>query len=563
MRDALQNGKASARAVARRMSGTTSAVLVADGPPRGLRRALRGGVDVQQLPALLDFLVNPPRDLESLELERALPNDPLGEHIWVRVWTTTDRYPPGEIEEAEGMLRLLVDVTGVPVAHGFDVLVTPGMGVEVFPRQYTLPWAAGICFVRDRYCAVRSRLPPRFRREVLRHELVHAYISQFTDGFISSRFVAEGLAEYLRLLQPGDYGLHAPVARFADNLALLQQVLEWMRRKGINTRRIDPRRLVRLGPWGFYGLAPFSYLVAQATMAHLGGDVIEKAFRSRSDAVIVEAVAGMSWKLFLEFVRTNARGGRAENAIVVKDPHPGEMERPATPRKPIPEALRELGAGVLPGRLQDRVGDLMRDAALESPQRIATVLRALRETGRGPVMLFTDLSAAMDRTIKVEVPEAYFGPQARKALEQSRPRAFVGGLARAMREAAPTVDLRLMPLSERTRLLPAVPDEVERFSAWPLPDWLNARGWQSPGLILCVATGFLPGPRTAKNRQRIRKRVADGYARLLKGMAVTPRAVLVVDLSDGNGDALAIARAFAARAGYAGLVACWNPQVTR
>ena len=82
-----------------------------------------------------------------------------------------------------------------------------------------MPWAAGFYHIRDRYCTVKASLSPRFRREVLKHELIHACCDRLSREFHSSWLVSEGLAEYLRFCRPGHQphrllGPHPAVTRY-------------------------------------------------------------------------------------------------------------------------------------------------------------------------------------------------------------------------------------------------------------------------------------------------------------------------------------------------------------
>lgn len=171
----------------------------------------------------LDSLTRPPRDLATLALMGATDADPLGALQRVRVWTLDEEYPEEERARAAMTLEHIVRCVGRDVEGGIDVLVTPGMGQDVFWFQRAPPIvrAAGVYFRDDRYCVVESGLKPAFRVEVLKHELVHAYCHRTAKSLSSSRLITEGVAEYLRLLEPGDNGLNVPVSRLADSLAEL------------------------------------------------------------------------------------------------------------------------------------------------------------------------------------------------------------------------------------------------------------------------------------------------------------------------------------------------------
>ena len=90
-------------------------------------------------------------------------------------------------------------------------------------------------------------LPPDRRIEVLKHELIHAYTTRFIR--FRSRFIDEGLAEYLRYVEPRDRGLGAPPWRMRHNLAALKERLDALQAAGVDVSAIKPARLVTLtGP---------------------------------------------------------------------------------------------------------------------------------------------------------------------------------------------------------------------------------------------------------------------------------------------------------------------------
>ena len=84
--------------------------------------------------------------------------------------------------------------------------------IRRFQARPLLRRAAGVYYISDKYCVVCSDLRPDFRAEVFEHELIHAYCRRTAKSFSSSRFITEGIAEYLRLATPRDNGLNVPVA---------------------------------------------------------------------------------------------------------------------------------------------------------------------------------------------------------------------------------------------------------------------------------------------------------------------------------------------------------------
>jgi len=493
-------------------------LLRADGEPEG------------GLSRRLLLLTEPRRDRGALALANAKGA--------VRVWTLEgDRYPEGEAERAEELLRQLARVSGVPLERGVDVLATPGMGRDVFPELGGPRWAAGLYLTADEFCVVRSTYESGFRAEVLEHEIVHAYCRQFAPRFLSSRFVSEGLAEYLRCWRPSDEGLRVPAAAFADNLARLRQWIEFFEDAGVSLRHIDPRRMVRLTPAEFYSLRFLSYLTAQATMAFLGGEVIEQAFAERTDRAIVAAVSSMSMGDFLSFVEQHGAGGRPDRAVVVDD------LAPAGPSKSLTATLAGLGV-----RRAERLDDAPRlwkaaDRFLQKsePQLAAIVDRLL--SSDQALLVVTDLSEAMDRTLHpIETPERLL------RIRATTGRDFVDELFSALVERSNTPPV-LVGLGDEPRWIDSV-RVTDAYSTRRLARWLAADDYEQAGLVLCVASPMPGGESIPKLTAR--------YARALRKAGVHPHAALVIDFATAQGDALALARALAAATGFTGAVGYWN-----
>jgi len=85
----------------------------------------------------------------------------------------------------------------------------------------------------------------------MRHEVVHAYTWGPGGQRGAPRLLGEGMAEYLRFLEPRDSGFAVPTARFRDHLARLEWLFARYERMGLDFREVDPARLVRLKPWEF------------------------------------------------------------------------------------------------------------------------------------------------------------------------------------------------------------------------------------------------------------------------------------------------------------------------
>ncbi|MFQ5845980.1 MAG: hypothetical protein ACE5JG_13435, partial [Planctomycetota bacterium] len=400
LREDLVETGVEAADVAARLGRLLPAVLRADGyDPRKL--GLHGRAPLRtKVARVVRFLTEPPRDLEAFRLAGKRSKDPLLDARPVRVWTLGEAYPPWELRVARQNLEHIAGVAGVSIERGFDVVVTPGQGREAFPLRRPPHRAIGVYYLDDRYAAVRSTLPPVRRVEVLKHELVHAWCHRFVR--VGSRFVAEGLAEYLRHCRPGDEGFRFPVDRLEDNLDALAKRLVLLREAGVDIRTVEPRLLVTLSPRRFYALGPLGYLLAQAAMAYVGADVLELALREGSDRRIQGAVAAIDWCDFLRFVERHAEHGSAADAMVVADPPPtAGRSRDRESRGALRDALRAIGMKVGPGDALE-AAELDPTRNLSEPWRVAEVLELLvHPVASGePLLLLTDRSVAMDRPVR-------------------------------------------------------------------------------------------------------------------------------------------------------------------
>lgn len=368
-------------------------LLESDGKPKGYERPSR----------TLLRLTEPRRDLASLVLAGASAEDALGSAMRVRIWTRQTAHPEEARARIEGTFDHIVRSVGREMKEGVDILVTPGMGRDVFPYQPS-PWfAIGVYFRKDRYCAVRSKLPPDVVTEVAEHEIVHAYHRAMRSS-TDSRFVSEGLAEYLRFVEPGDRGLEVPTGRLADCFAELQSILTRLKDAGVALDRVDPRRLVELPPREFYSLQHLGYLVAQAATAYVGGATVQRALEGETDAALVEAVRRIAWRDFLRFVEEGARGGATGRVLVIEDaPEDGDWY--PRDRRMFAKALEAIGA-TLPKR-DDALGTALARtrSATGLEAALAGFATMFAERARVPRVCI-DLSEAMDRPVRLRpVPE--------------------------------------------------------------------------------------------------------------------------------------------------------------
>jgi hypothetical protein len=350
----------------------------------------------------LSRLTAPPRDLAGLILAGGTRGDPIGSTMCVRVWTREEAYPEAERARISATIEHITRSVGREVEGGIDVLVTDRMGADVFPLQTTNSYAAGMYFSKDRYCVARANLSGEFRPEVIEHECIHA-IHLALPSATRSRFIGEGLAEYLRMVEPGDDGLKVPQGRLKDSFAELQFILRRLKEVGVGIEKIDPSRLVDLSAKEFYALRHLGYLVAQLTMAYLGGDAIERALAEGSDAPLVKMARGIAWADFLRFVNEGAVGGELGRVRVVQDI---PASRQWSSRESFVDALKALGAGLpdVTVSVDPMIAGARSVGALESD--IGNFLEILQDTPWTP-RIYVDLSPAMDRPVRLAPgPEA-------------------------------------------------------------------------------------------------------------------------------------------------------------
>ncbi len=516
-------GRANAAEMREVLAGGVQSLLRADGtPPRDPFGAL-------------DFLCEPRRDTGALLLANA-GEDAIGSDLPIRVWTLGAGYPDAPIARAEEMLAQLAQVAGAGIEGGVDVLATPEVGGDVFPAVKAFAELSdGVYWGADEFCTVRSTLVGARAEQVLRHELVHAFLLRTMPRFTHYRFVGEGLAEYLRLLVPTDKDLYFPARRLADNLAWLERALVFFERHGYRFDRVSFRNLVRLDPREFYSM-PLGYPLAQAAMAFIGGDVVAKALRSRADREIVAAVSAIGWSEFRAFIREHGSAGRPSRAIHV---HERDPELEAWEGALQWRVVRAVGIDV-PDRAADRglpTGDF------SDPDRVAEVLRTLLESG-AKIVVATDLSAEMDRAMPgLTLAAATLGTSG-EGLDAPTPRDFVAGLfARFVKPALVGLVTDQARVKDLRTELP--------YDSLALAETLAANGWQECGLVVCGASklGLAPEELGWRYRQQIE---------LLRRWGIRPVAVLAFSFAGDEGDAAFLALAFATR-GLGLDVALWQP----
>ncbi len=527
---------------------------------------------------LLQRLTDPGRDPTSLRLSTLEENEsPVGEGALLRIWTQGMGYPKGEVAAGEALLLELNRFGGDPAPDGYDVLATPGMGEEVFPDWGVyrfLRYAAGFHSPADEICCIRSTYPTAFRTRLLQHELLHAWAHQAAPEW-GSRFLEEGLAEYVSFLRRNDPGLDVPTDRFRDQFAALLVTLRRLESSGAHAGGLSFSALIGANPGEFYAMGSFGYLLALACVAKAGGEAVEQAIGGRSLQPLAEVIRELSWNELMAFVHEHARGGDAARATVFsdagvhRDPRDDADDRNQRRTKERLEALGFTIRDGYPDWLLNADLDLPADVSPQSRDRLRDVLSRMEESD---VRLYaTDATTSLTEPFAV-AEASLLG----ETTEPMRTRAEFAGvlLTPWLAEAGPDAP-GLVAWNETTRptALPVAPSG-EILGFWALLRWLrriDAKG----KVALTVLVGSETDARrstVAQYRQSKEAPLTDAdhavidrivRAILLDRLRLLDRdlsTVLVVDLADGEGDAHAIADAFAAYLGAGGAVAYWNPQ---
>jgi hypothetical protein len=209
-------------------------------------------------------------------------------------------------------------------------------------------------------------------------------------------------------------------------------------------------------------------------------------------------------------------------------------------RAALREALKALDVktGIDPAKLVATPGGL-----LKAPRQIAATLQALLGPGPAPV-LFTDVSDAMDRSITLAVVPESLRPF--HELRAGTGRDFVASLYALLRTLRPAAsEPRLVALAKSDIAYPL--DHRAPYSIRPFLEHWRA-GASESRVVLCIAgRGF-----------------TSRAVRDLPGGPPRPhtlaKVLLIIDLSDGDGDALALAKFLTSGPHYREHVAYWNPQ---
>ncbi len=530
---------------------------------------------------LLGYLTEPRRDPAGISLHGIEESeDALGSNLRIRTWTRAGPLSKGAVRSADALIERLDAHSGVLSEGGFDVLATPAMGNDVFPER-TLPFpfpVAGYYTSQDDLCVIGTRYAGPFVQLVLKHELVHAWQHRHVPA-MRSRFLQEGLAEYLSRLESSDFRLELPPRRIRDELAALRGMLLRMERFGMSWSGLQPGELVRLNPRDFYAIGHLGYVLGLATFAYIGGETVELALKTGSSGPLISAIQEMDWEAFMAFLEEHAEGGRAAAALWVQDGRGDEDLRltRAQRYRRSSSVLRGLGVAVPPGMSARGIGQLLEAERAFPAQEAGAILPVLDALlgGESRLLFVADATRSMELPFRGASVRGSDGESLLdEALSADTRQTFATRLFATLRSAAKdgSATTGCMSTNVRSCTLPVELSDSP-LSLEPLPRWLGRSGVAGASLVVCLGS-------EDRQRDAIREAIArsvgsepadveDGTLRhVLAGLVadlldrhdVSPAVVLVVDLADGASDALALAQAFAERLGSEARVAYWNPQ---
>ena len=286
-----------------------------------------------------------------------------------------------------------------------------------------------------------------------------------------------------------------------------------MEQAGAPLDLLDPARLLALSPPAFYALRGFSYLVAEAMMAYVGGEVILDALQRRSDRPIRDAVKRTAWNDFRDWVARHRQGGEPGLARVIEE---FETNEDSPPRLALKELGLEITRPIDPRLFVVRPTELFR-----SPTQVETIRNLIaRARTTVPVVVLVDRSAEVDEVMRAEFLRVF-------ELHRLVRRRFLVGLEK-----------------QPGALAPGQLGETAAFDPFGFFWWLRRRRLERADLVICL------GP----NRATLQR-----YVRGLRKSGPRPRAVLVLDY--GKSDlGVEMARGFAALYDYTGNVAYWSPK---
>ncbi|MCA8940849.1 MAG: hypothetical protein KDB07_13605, partial [Planctomycetes bacterium] len=371
------------------------------------REAARAGDKDALIDAILEELTKVRR--EGLTLQTPRGAKPIleadgkawGRDALVRIWSKSKGLDSFVVNDAERMVRDILRLCQASAGEGnmgYDLLYGEQLGGEFFPDSAFIDVEArGVYVLQDKLSMVAHQRSVIQVDTVVKHELVHAVLYGLSDDFESSRFISEGLAEYLRLLPQIEPEKGVSERALAHEAAALLSMLSIMKAKGADLSQLSFDRMLALKPSGFYGLGTFGYLAAQLAMAYSGWETVSTCLRANNDRAIANFLRTRGWDEFEAFLKRVSKGGNPRKARSVSDRVIGP---PYLKDSEFVLALNQ--AGIIPTKGTSRaLLELSRDSILSGRSAASALLGNASAT----MLYLSDTSKALEASfVFAQVP---------------------------------------------------------------------------------------------------------------------------------------------------------------
>ncbi len=533
---------------------------------------LRAFADRKEPPskeALTAFLVQatkPARDRSAFTLHgtRAQIRE-YGETCLVRVWTLQGaKFPAYLIGDAEAVVHKLDALAGKRCEDGYDVLATPQCGLDVFPNMRKPSRAIGVYYHFDKLCVIGTDHDEHRLQTLLNHEVLHAWRYNAYGESWATRFVTEGMASYFAHIRKGDEGLQVPRRRLRHNMAMLLELVERLEGAGADFRKFSLATLVDAQPHQFYSLGWLGYGIAQACFAYVPFQYVEEAFRTGQAGTLMHLFRKITWHDLLAWIRETAREGKAESGWFVTDDEEGGLVWDDGASVVLRGALIKKLFGPLD--VLDYEDALRRQRGVHpfrTAGRVRIVASVLQSEETHAIRVLVDRSTALDAGVRVR-DDSPLGSWS-GGVEQARD--IVAHVVTATRDREPPPTLHLIGVGKKAERIEA----LGALYADALVKHLAAHAERAhEHWIVCIGatdarlhegqSSQVSARTEAGRRTALHKRKVYLFMSMLLSAKVAPRSVLVLDLSNGAGEALAVAEALDRIAPERLQVAYWNPQ---